>query len=531
MRSLIVVLVLLFTSFATASEFGELKKFTGEVSISRKFKKVKPEVGIKLKEKDVIKTKKNSTLDIYMEEDNNMHIAEKSRVTLKREKKKGKKDAVLLEFMAGAGRFKLKNLKGKEFFIKTPTAVAGVRGTDFVASYNPELGAKAFGITVITGEVAVGTNLDELTETMNSGISVKANEQIVISNSGVVGKVVKVPETQMKSLQNKYPVARSLKSENSSKTSEKETDQEKKKDKKDKEDKKNSDKSQSKDKNKNSETKNKDKQPAKKAQSEAKEDKKDNKKETQKEDETSSKKTDSKKTLKDQSSKDEPKTRKGSTEKSGKNSKVSEASTAKNSTQKEGDKDAKSEKPPETEKSNTKSVKDSSSEKPTESKSSVSSETKNETPTKVTADQSTEATEDTANTEEPTEEKEETTGTNDSTESNEDSTASNDSTETNENTTDAGESTEATNEPVNTSDSAAEVTPETTSVEVTPEVQAPEIEIDLGEDLSLSDLNEAIVDQAEIVNDVIQNEINDVIKETQQEIETIRLRIRLNIEE
>ena len=190
--------------WAENEPFGNVVTKTGEVTVIRKFKKVLPAVQDILLEKDLVRTAENSTLDIEMGEQNNIHIGEKSNIRLVKEKKDDKEE-INLELMAGTVRCKLDKLEGRQFIVRTPTAVAGVRGTDFVTSFDPDLGPKAFGMTVISGVVEVSV-LDEATKVMGEATSVRPNQQIVVSNDGKSVAVSEVTPAKMETLRQQMPV-------------------------------------------------------------------------------------------------------------------------------------------------------------------------------------------------------------------------------------------------------------------------------------------------------------------------------------
>ena len=190
--------------WAENEPFGNVTNKTGEVTVIRKFKKVLPTVKDVLLEKDLVKTAENSALDIEMGENNNIHIGEKSSIKLIKEKKDDKVE-INLELMAGTVRCKLEKLEGQHFIVRSPTAVAGVRGTDFVTSFDPDLGPKAFAVTVFTGVVEVSV-LDEASKAMGEATSVRPNQQIVVSNDGKSVAVSEVTPAKMETLRQQMPV-------------------------------------------------------------------------------------------------------------------------------------------------------------------------------------------------------------------------------------------------------------------------------------------------------------------------------------
>ena len=125
-------------------EFGVVISVSGKVKLIRGLKKVEIKKGTIVYFEDHIKTSDESKVEIESGKKNNVVVQPNSKVMLRdslsADKSEGKKIVFLFK---GSVRCKLKNLKEKEFAIKTPSAVAGVRGTDFVVSYDPEKDEKA----------------------------------------------------------------------------------------------------------------------------------------------------------------------------------------------------------------------------------------------------------------------------------------------------------------------------------------------------------------------------------------------------
>lgn len=221
--------------WAEGEGFGQVTKAEGKVRVTRRFKKITPKPDTKLLEKDLVKTGDASSLDIAIDEDNNLHIGPKSSMKLIKEKKSKDDQEIIIELMAGTLRSKLDDLKGQTFRVRSPVAVVGVRGTDFVSSYQPELGPKAFAVTVIEGRVEVSV-VDAATKALGQATLVQSSQQIQISKTGRI-VVVQVPAQQMEEFKRTLPITEDKKAEdaknNNGKAPAKDS-KEKKADKKDK---------------------------------------------------------------------------------------------------------------------------------------------------------------------------------------------------------------------------------------------------------------------------------------------------------
>jgi len=183
--------------------FGIINGISGVVKIYRKLKEIELKKGDVVQEKDLIKTLKNSTINIQLSRDNNIFIAENSKVKLNTD---SANKNIELNLSIGSLRCKLDNLSAKQSFkVKSPSAVAGVRGTDFITQYKPELGAKAFNVCVISGTVEVA-GLDKITSKLSKPAFVKRNQNIFVSKTGIPAVIKIVAVNQMKSIMNKFPV-------------------------------------------------------------------------------------------------------------------------------------------------------------------------------------------------------------------------------------------------------------------------------------------------------------------------------------
>ncbi len=122
---------------------GTLRVVKGDVQVlSHKTKeKTRARIGGKVFPMDRIMTGKDARAKIVMIDKNEINISPESEVILQKyeyQPEQGKKD-VLLNVIYGKVRSKVEQKydgKTSKFQVRTPGAVAGVRGTDFLAGYN-----------------------------------------------------------------------------------------------------------------------------------------------------------------------------------------------------------------------------------------------------------------------------------------------------------------------------------------------------------------------------------------------------------
>ncbi|MGZ3722973.1 MAG: FecR family protein [Bdellovibrionales bacterium] len=138
------LILLLSVSVASAQNVdGVLKVVKGDVQIksAKTGQTVKARIGEKVFPKDVIITGKDARAKIVMVDNNEINVSPESQIEIQHyefDPNAGKKE-VLLNVIYGKVRAKVEQKydgKTSKFQVKTPSAVAGVRGTDFMTSYN-----------------------------------------------------------------------------------------------------------------------------------------------------------------------------------------------------------------------------------------------------------------------------------------------------------------------------------------------------------------------------------------------------------
>lgn len=145
-----------------ASVHGVFRVVKGKVQVksARNGKVARAKVGQKVYPQDTVITGPDSRAKIVMIDNNEINVSPDSEVTFEKyEYKPGenKKD-VLLNVIYGKVRSKVEQKydgKTSKFQIKTPSAVAGVRGTDFLTSFDS--GTKATNVVTFEGQVEFGT--------------------------------------------------------------------------------------------------------------------------------------------------------------------------------------------------------------------------------------------------------------------------------------------------------------------------------------------------------------------------------------
>lgn len=171
--------------FATITFFvGEVKKNGGDVQI-----------GDILKENDLILTGANSSCDLRIG-DSMVRVKENSKLLVSQILRNEKTENVVLGLDVGKMLCRPKKLmKNESFLIRTPTAVAGVRGTLFTVEADKK---KTTRIKVYNGKVSVARRIETLEKKVGveriveGGSSLEQNEKVVITEEETKAAEAKV---------------------------------------------------------------------------------------------------------------------------------------------------------------------------------------------------------------------------------------------------------------------------------------------------------------------------------------------------
>lgn len=160
-RTLLILLIVCFAFPAIADVHGVLRVVKGDVQIksAQTGQISKAKLGQEVYPKDSIITGKDARAKIVMIDNNEINVSPDSHIEIQNYEfnpAQNKKD-VLLNVLYGKVRSKVEQKydgKTSKFEVKTPSAVAGVRGTDFAASYDS--GTKSTQIVTFRGAVQFG---------------------------------------------------------------------------------------------------------------------------------------------------------------------------------------------------------------------------------------------------------------------------------------------------------------------------------------------------------------------------------------
>lgn len=199
-------LLVLFTFVAMtpgsswAKMYGKFMVVKGVVQVEKPGKSaVKAKIGFKVEPKDKIITGANSRAKIVMSDRNVIHVSPNTSFLIKTYTNSGSEKNVELKLEKGKIRNNVENRYDgdkNKFLIKTPTAVAGVRGTQFITSYKSA--TKTTEVVTLKGRVSfssVGPKGQVL-----SSVMVNKGFRSATSQGGKVEAPKSIPKTQLKEI-------------------------------------------------------------------------------------------------------------------------------------------------------------------------------------------------------------------------------------------------------------------------------------------------------------------------------------------
>lgn len=134
-------LAAIFATCAAAAPIGQIKVSRGQVSVERKGEVLPGNVGLRLEPADVIKTGADGSVGITMADNSRLSAGPNSILSLERfefdaTSNQGRFDAQLKQGSLSVVSGKMAKQSPDAMTVRTPSAILGVRGTEFVLSAN-----------------------------------------------------------------------------------------------------------------------------------------------------------------------------------------------------------------------------------------------------------------------------------------------------------------------------------------------------------------------------------------------------------
>lgn len=138
-RALLVVLGAIWVAAPARANIGQIKVATGQVSVERKGQSLPAKVGMLLETDDVLRTGADGSVGITMRDNSLLSAGPNSIVSLERFEfdpttQQGRFDAQLRRGTLAVVSGRIAKKTPQAMTVRTPSAVLGVRGTEFVVS-------------------------------------------------------------------------------------------------------------------------------------------------------------------------------------------------------------------------------------------------------------------------------------------------------------------------------------------------------------------------------------------------------------
>ena len=138
-RALLVALAALWVALPARADVGQIKVATGQVSVDRKGQSLPARVGMPLESNDVLRTGTDGSVGITMRDNSLLSAGPNSILSLERFEfdpttDEGRFDAQLRRGTLAVVSGRIAKKTPQAMTVRTPAAVLGVRGTEFVVS-------------------------------------------------------------------------------------------------------------------------------------------------------------------------------------------------------------------------------------------------------------------------------------------------------------------------------------------------------------------------------------------------------------
>lgn len=210
MKHYIISSVFLFSSLVTAAEHGVFMVVKGKVRIEdMKGAVTEAKVGSKIQVGETVVTETDSRAKIVMTDRNIINVSPLTKLKIEKYSNSASDKNVNLNLIEGKVRNNVEQKydnKTSKFQIRTATAVAGVRGTQFITSFDKQ--TKVTEVVTLKGEVSF-QSLNAKTGSLvadKEPVIVEKGEKSQAKEDGAPGEPVKVPEKEIKQIERETSV-------------------------------------------------------------------------------------------------------------------------------------------------------------------------------------------------------------------------------------------------------------------------------------------------------------------------------------
>lgn len=197
----ILFFVLFIAQTSLAVEYGVFMVVKGKVSIESPKATVEAKVNSKIQVGDTVVTAKDSRAKIVMTDRNIINISSETRLKIEKYTNSADDKNVKLNLIEGKVRNNVEQKYDNEstkFEVRTATAVAGVRGTQFVTSYDKV--TKITEVVTFKGQVLFSSNVAAKDAPAAEPVVVGKGEKSQAEDGVQAAKPVKLPEKEFKQI-------------------------------------------------------------------------------------------------------------------------------------------------------------------------------------------------------------------------------------------------------------------------------------------------------------------------------------------
>ncbi len=201
MKKILLVSVFLFTQNLLAAEYGTFMVVKGVVKIESGGGTSDAKVSSKVQVGDTIISGVDSRAKIVMSDRNILNISPNTKLKIEKYTNTPTDKNVNLNLLEGKVRSKVEQKydnKNSKFEVRTATAVAGVRGTEFVTSYSSV--TKVTEVITLKGQVSFQTVSATGTAPTTEPVVIEKGEKSQAKENEVPAPPIKVPEKEMKQI-------------------------------------------------------------------------------------------------------------------------------------------------------------------------------------------------------------------------------------------------------------------------------------------------------------------------------------------
>ncbi|MBY0384191.1 FecR family protein [bacterium] len=199
-RSFLICMTVFYFSNAFANMSGTFMVVKGEVKVLRASETLKAKVTMSVYPGDTILSAKDSRAKIVMQDKNIIHISPSTEMKIETYVNNGQQKNVELNLKEGKVRNNVEQTydgQKNKFIIKTPTAVAGVRGTQFITSFDKKTNETQ--IVTLHGKVEL-TNIPSKPDIPQTTVVVSKDETASTTSTEPPKPPQTVPADKMKAI-------------------------------------------------------------------------------------------------------------------------------------------------------------------------------------------------------------------------------------------------------------------------------------------------------------------------------------------